>query len=265
MDKLDLLLLSFVYFLRMTLLFILPARRFYDYWFHSCDNTQLRHDLWTWLRFLFGATICLGLYAAHAVLKLVVTFVQLLPFWGVLSFWPRFYWHILSSSSPQDRPPVSRFTRRRFIAKGKVRMQPTLYRLRVLSSYQVWGAFAYLGANSARNAGVAIAASTGKIYSDDPARISVVYDYFAEIAGEPPDNAFLWILACIAIVAIHAALVTYGTWRIWWHQRNQPTTTPTKHHISLASSGDKGSVDFGQYFDTDGIPFVIDNSATCII
>ena len=130
MDKLDLLLLSFVYFLRMTLLFILPARRFYDYWFHSCDNTQLRHDLWTWLRYLFGAMICLGLSAAHAVLKLVVAFVQLLPsFWGVLSFWPQFYWHILTSLSPPDRPPVSRFTRRHFIAKGKVRMQPTLYRL----------------------------------------------------------------------------------------------------------------------------------------
>jgi hypothetical protein len=69
-------------------------------------------------------------------------------------------------------------------------------------------------------------------------------------------------LACIAIVAIHTALVTYGTWQIWRHQRTQPTLTPTNHHISLASSGDKDSVDFGQYFDTYGIPFVIDNSTT---
>ncbi len=157
----------------MTLLLILPVCRFYNYWFHICENTQLHHDFWTWLHYLFGATICLCLFATHVILKLVVAFVQLLPFWGTLSFWSRFYWHIMTSLLPPDRPSATRFTHRHFIAKGKVWMQPTLYRLWVLSTYQVWGAFAYLGADSAQNAGVAIVASTGMIYSDDPAQISV--------------------------------------------------------------------------------------------
>ena len=191
----------------MTYPFLLPLRALYNYWFHTNDNFQVRHDFCRWVRFILGMTVCYILYGFHTALKLVLALVQVLPFWSILSFWPRFYWHIMTDPARRSfyqiltdptyseaadlpsSPRVTRFTRRRFVDKGKVRVRPTLYRLRVLSSYQVWGAYAFLG-TSARDALAAVASTAGKIYSDDPARLSVAYTYFRDIADEPPDNVF---------------------------------------------------------------------------
>jgi len=284
MDKIDLFFLFITYLLRMTLTLLLPSSRsYYDYWFHTCDNFQLRADLSKWIRFLPGMAVCAGLYMLHIMLKLLVGIVQRVPGSSIILFWPRFYWHIMTDLNgrsvyamlmdprcttmrlPRDLPTVSRITRRQFHAKGRYRIQPTASRLGVLSSYQVYGAYAHLGNTGAPNHAVAaVSTAAQSLYFDDPLRISTAYTYFRELAREPPDNALTSLLIFLGIVLINIALVAYGFWAIRRHKQKQPVGAK---RAALASSDltQQSGDDKTQFFDTDGIPFVIDNSATCII
>ena len=101
MDKLDLVLLPFIYVLRMTSpLFLLAGSKlchFYDYWFHTCENATLCADLLVWLQFLACHVSCISLCVVHILLKLIVVLVQFLPLWGAFAFWPQFYWGILTN------------------------------------------------------------------------------------------------------------------------------------------------------------------------
>jgi hypothetical protein len=145
MDKLDLVYLPIVYVLRMTtLLFLLarlPITHFYDYWLQTCENSALRADLTAWCRLIFCHSFSFIFLVVHITLKLIVALFQSLPLWDALLFWPRFYWDILTNTDrrtfremfmdPQyrippsvSRPPVSRITKRRFLAKNIVRIQP---------------------------------------------------------------------------------------------------------------------------------------------
>ena len=95
MDKLDLVFLPFVYALRMIQpLFLLAGSticRFYDYWFHTCDNVALCTDALVWSQFLVCHFSCFFLHVVHILLKLIVALVQSLPFWSAFAFWPRLY------------------------------------------------------------------------------------------------------------------------------------------------------------------------------
>ena len=56
MDFIDLVILPFVYLLRMTLILVLTFGLFllnvYDYWFHTNDNANLCTDALSWAHFL---------------------------------------------------------------------------------------------------------------------------------------------------------------------------------------------------------------------
>ena len=101
MDKLDLVLLPFVYVLRMTPpLFLLAGSQlchFYNYWFHTCDSVALRADILVWFVFLACQVASFYLHAVHILLKLIVALVQSLPLWNALAFWPHFCWGILTN------------------------------------------------------------------------------------------------------------------------------------------------------------------------
>ena len=240
-----------------------------------------------WARFLFGMLVCTGLHILHVTLKLTVGLSQWIPGWTLISFWPRFYWHILTDPAgrsfrtilqnprctepllQRSLPRVSRLTRRRFLEKGKIRIQSMPSRYLLLSSYQAYGAYAHIhGPAHASDCEAAVAAATGCTYCDDPLRISVAYEYFRDLADEPPDNQFYRMLAFFGIVGLHACLVAYGTWKIIRYKRAKKATNPVPSHKAFSTSKDyyaHDDVDSSQYFDTDGIPYVIDNLATCII
>ena len=150
MDKLDLVLLPFVYVLRMTPpLFLLAGsqlRHFYDYWFHTCEKAALHADLLVWFQFFICHVFCFSLNVVHIILKLIVALVQSLPLWNAMVFWPRFHWGVLTSSNKRSFrdmfmdphcqqsqlvgcSPVSHLTRCRFLATNIIRNQPMQHSL----------------------------------------------------------------------------------------------------------------------------------------
>ena len=321
MVKVDYLFLLSAYCLRMTVLLLYLVTSvmsyFYEYWFNTSNNAQVRRDSMLWLVHISFRTIMLLLYAIHIMLKLLIGLPQMI-LGGLLTailWWPKFYWNILSDpdgrslwnmftdprfrgSSKHSKARISRHTKRQFIAKGKVKIQPTHARHNVYSSYQVHGAYAHVGQNEKQKMLQAVAAASKDIYFDDPLRLSVPYNYVMKRIPEPPDNDFMHLLACLSIVGIYCCFAVYGIARISWYRisgkradecvnkvrkcKSSKTTgrmsnsksttnqdqqdtpsTPTKRHV-LATESDEDDVEVS-YFDTDGITFVIDNSANCII
>ncbi len=145
---------------------------------------------------------------------------------------------------PRSLPRVSQHTRRRFVNKRKFKIQPAHSRYLLLSSYQVYGAYAHVGGagHASDSEVVAVAAaSTSKLYCDDPLRVSVAYNYVRELAREPPDNEFSRLLAFIGIVFIYSFVTAYGALRILRCKKKSPPLTPLStacHRRVLTSSAD---------------------------
>ena len=95
-----------------------------------------------------------------------------------------------SDCKTQSRAIISRRTRRQFLAKGKHKIVPTNARYLVTFSYQVRGAYAYLGTSSHADCTEAIQAASKPVHFDDPLHLSVPYNYHASRLREPPDNTF---------------------------------------------------------------------------
>ena len=144
---------------------------------------------------------------------------------------------------PRSLPRVSQHTRRRFVNKRKFKIQPAHSRYLLLSSYQVYGAYAHVGGagHASDSEVVAVAAATSKLYCDDPLRVSVAYNYVRELAREPPDNEFSRLLAFIGIVFIYSFVTAYVALRILRCKKKSPplsTPTSTACHRVLTSSAD---------------------------
>ena len=204
-----------------------------------------------------------------------------------------------------SRAQVSRTTRRQFHDKGKDKILPTWNRLGVYSGYQVQGAYAHLEQQNNTEATDALEAASNILYFNDPLRLSVPYHYIARIKPEPPDCFLARLTALIAITSIFAIPLLRGTIYLTYlqfrrkfqvlfyarvpspkrrHRRHRRRRTKYRRYtssqkapessqsklIALATAKeltkknkeDKPSV---VDFDSDGIPFIIDNSANCII
>ena len=260
--------------------------RFYDYWFHTCDNVALCADALVWSRFLACHVSCFFLNVVHILLKLIVALVQFLPFWSMFAFWPRFYWGILTNSNRRSLrdmfldprcqrsllngpPPVSCQTRRKFLARNLVWIQPMRHIVGCILHYKVGGAHATIGAAASPKVVEAINSATRWIYFDDPLWLLEPYSFFRRKADRPPDNAFTHFLAIAGIILLFASVIGYPLYLLQHQEGTHTALLPTAntHHVAITSSMDvcKEFSDTSHSFDSDGIPFVINNSATCII
>ncbi len=97
---------------------------------------------------------------------------------------------------------------------------------------------------------------------DDPLGLSVPYQYFWELAGELPDNTFLALLFFLLVVAIYVTVIGVHLWTLRAQRKNVSLTKSSLKKVALTSKNAKEGTDISCSFDTDGIPFVIDNSAT---
>ena len=137
----------------------------------------------------------------------------------MLLWWPKFYWDLMRdpggrslyeiftdprfrgrrSGDNGTKPLISRATRRQYLEKGKVKIQPTNSRHNVFSSYQVHGAFAHVGQNENQKVMNAILHATNYIYFDNPLRLSVPYESITNRIPEPPDNDFMKLVRRIKV------------------------------------------------------------------
>ena len=164
------------------------------------------------------------------------------------------------------------------MAKGKLKIVPTNARYLVAFSYQVRGAYAYLGTSSHADCTEAIQAASKIVHFDDPLHLSVPYNYLASRLREPPDNAFTRAIAMLTIAAIFALVMLKGYSRLCCIRTTR--CIDTFHHLGCLDDDEAESSGYEPRaialtisstdtplcsFDTDGTPFVIDNSATCCI
>jgi hypothetical protein len=111
-----------------------------------------------------------------------------------------------------------------------------------------------------------VKSSTKQLFIDDSLWLLAPYNYFAAVAGEPPDNALKRLLVLMAIIVIFAVVLGSCALKISGHKttsQESPSSRPTR--ISLATSEIQEDANIPFTFDSDGLPFVINNSATCII
>ena len=307
MVKLDLLFLLFAYLLRMTqlLLFnlVIPNSSYvYNYWFHSTDNARMRNDVTTWMLHITYRLLLELIYGMYFIVQCPLNVLQLTI--RVVLWWPKFYWDLMCDpggrslfemftdprfrgSIKRTKPSISRVTRRQFLEKGKVKIQPLNAKQNIFTSYQVQGAFAHFGQNENQKLMNAITTATNYIHFDDPLRLSVPYEYIAKRIPEPPDNDFMKMMACSSIIGIYAVIFTLSCFLILKHRvvsvakalemnlgciddldsnpipNSKGDLSTRKVHAYTASR--EGESSDTSTFDSDGVTFVIDNSANCII
>jgi hypothetical protein len=166
--------------------------------------------------------------------------------------------------TPHSRARISCSTWWQYIARGKIKITPTRLRHGINSNYENHGTYANLGSSSNKSAEV-VALSTKPLFYNDPLWLLAPYNYFAAVAGEPPDNAFSQILAVMGIVMIFSIVLISAALRIYWHAVTSRERPSRLSRVSLATSEIQEGTSFSFSFDSDGLPFVINNSATCII
>jgi hypothetical protein len=120
------------------------------------------------------------------------------------------------ASTPHSRARISCSTWRQYIARGKVKITPTRLRHGINSNYESNGAYADLDSSSNKSAEV-VKLSTKQLFYDDPLRLLAFYNYFAAVAGEPPDNAFCQFLAFMGIVMIFSSVLFSAALHIHMH------------------------------------------------
>lgn len=194
----------------------------------------------------------------------------------------------ISATKWLQHPKPLRRVRRQFIAKQK-RVLPVAHSgVRSLSSYTSYGAYAHLGQIQDPSAGRAIFLASRTIYCNNPLGIHSIFNYVAENIPDLPDTMVTHCLAFVMIASAFAwtlggrllALVIKdfneeqqhlldGTILEWEQQEpyvsdvGDRKTLLSRTYAALATDNDSGSATTS--FDTDGISFVIDNSATCIV
>ena len=137
-----------------------------------------------------------------------------------------------------------------------------------ISHYEVCGAHAYLGEAASPEVEEAVASAMRWVYFDDPLWLSEPYWFFRRREGRPPDNAFTRFIAIAGIVLLFASVLGYCLYLLKNQEGTKMASLPTGNtrHVALTSSMDvcKECSDTSYSFDSDGISFVIDNSATVI-
>ena len=156
-------------------------------------------------------------------------------------------------------------------------IRPTLSRYNVFSSYQVDGAWCFLATINKQVADSLTAAMDSKTlipFFDDPLKLACFYAYVAVRITEPPDCALqtIWALSWHIFYASAYLIRGYG-YLLWTFIRGSSTDTkqkvPKKKVTKIRKvhclSTEMDSSDDPICFDSDGIPFLIDSGANCII
>ena len=121
----------------------------------------------------------------------------------------------------------------------------------------------------------AVVAATVAVFYDDPLHLAIPYIYFMEILPDPPAGLLKSMLSFILILFVYLYPILRGLISLWMklilkifvnhgRRRRKRHTFFLKIHMRVfAADAGKGASPFS--WDTDGIPFIVDNSAIAII
>ena len=226
----------------------------------------------------------------HSIVQLPINLVLQNPLILLITFWPKFYWSLFRPSLDRHRrsiwqiitEPVPDFgTKTKNIQNRIVCLKERYY---CHSYYQIKGAYAHLNESSAKDLDEAVHAAKAIIYYDDPLRMAIPYEFLLKRLPKPPDGITKGLLSLSLIISIYSWIVAKGLTRLWYQlvtahlfkkdthnifvrfgrkRRHKSRQLPTLHIKMFTTHANPDENAFS--WDTDGIPFVIDNSATGII
>ena len=152
------------------------------------------------------------------------------------------------------------------------------------SHYQVQRAYAHLNQNICQDLDEALAAACAIKYYDDPLHLALPYLFFMDLLPEPPDGFVKSFFSLALILFVYFYPIFIALIRDWTklicsciilsddknvfnrHGRRREKRRqqiPCLYIKVFASNANPSESPFS--WDTDGIPFIIDNSATSII
>ena len=286
MDKLDILLIPFDLLLRMSLLFfalLFPALRLllwlYDYCFNQAFMHGLQFELLrslAYVAYLFLRLVMLVIYWFRMILGWILAPVYY--FWMVISFWPQFYWHLFCPSAkgrsvwsiltdPEDQFSVSRKLKN-LNPTGWI--CPLWLKYMVFLTDQVHGAYAHMNQNQNKEVAESLIESAGPALPQawDPLRLAIPYEHLSARLFKPPDCSLAKLLTILLLLGLYSVPLSRGALYLSSVRvRNLlgSSTASVSSRIALITTPRSRAGNAPVSFDNDGIPFIIDNSATCII
>jgi hypothetical protein len=207
--------------------------------------------------------------------------------YNTLMFWPRFYNNLFGAKStgcsfltilfdPEDGGLSNRPCLRNAISQAN-RIRPIWSKFNVFSSYQVHGAYAHLHQSSGDNVSLAIEEASGPPLRQvwDPLCLATPYHWITQALFKPPDCCLARLVTIALLVVVYSIPLTEGVLHLTHLCLQRALITPVRQSLSQTckissqvyafASLDPSPCTTSMTFESDGIPFIINNLATCII
>jgi hypothetical protein len=220
-------------------------------------------------------------YWTHSLTLLLLQW----PFelWRGLSFWPWLYYQLFNPNAPgRSVWQIITDPKDRASTRTKMKNQPSegvicplWSKLLVFSTYQVHGAFAHLHQRNNDDVADALSDAAGPSLPRlwDPLRLNIPYQHLSARLFKPPDCYVGRWITFISIIMIYLVPLCRGAAHLTYLRLFPPPPTAcsrkrtcrSQQCTALATTNPTARGHTSVTFDTDGIPFIVDNSATCII
>ncbi len=207
--------------------------------------------------------------------------------YNALMFWPRFYNNLFGANSkgrsfmtillnPDGGGLSNRPSLRNAISQASC-IRPIWSKFNVFSSYQVHGAYAHLHQSTDDDVSSAIEEASGPPLKQiwDPLRLAIPYRWISQALFKPPDCCLARLLTITLLVIAYSIPLAQGVLHLLHLCLKRALVTPVRQHFTrdcnishqayAFASLDPSPCPTSMTFKSNGIPFIIDNSATCII
>ena len=290
-DKLDFILFPSVLLLRVSLSFSALLKHlfrllhcFYDYFFNQVSFCGVHHKVLSTILFLSYLAIKFAMFLLYWM-HLLTAILLRLPFklcQGLL-FWPRLFYCLFNPHAPgrlvcqtltDPEDCLSTPTKTKNLQSAIV-IRPLWSKFLVFFTYQVHGAYAHLHQHTNEDVADALLDAAGSSIPRvwDPLCFAIPYQYLSAKVFKPPDCYIGRWITIILIIMIYMIPLCRGAVYLayLWLFPLPPMARPCRRTrrtrqrttLTMANQSERGHSTVT--FNTDGIPFIVDNSGTCII
>ena len=140
----------------------------------------------------------------------------------------------------------------------------------VFSTYQVYGAYAHLNQNQNKEVAQSLIESAGPVLPRawDPLRLAIPYAYLSARLFKPPDCSLARLLTILLLLGLYS--VPLGRGALYLSSMRicnllGASAVSVLSRIVLTTTPRSRAGNTPVSFDSDGIPFIINNCTTCII
>ncbi len=176
-----------------------------------------------------------------------------------------------------DGGGLSNLPRLRNAISQASRICPIWSKFNVFSSYQVHGAYAHLHQSTNDDVSLVIEEASGPPLQQilDPLCLAIPYWWISQALFEPPDCCLARLVTIAWLVIAYSVPLARVVLHLTHLCLQRALVTPLRQsftynckispQVYAFASSDPSPCPTSMTFEFDGIPFIIDNSATCII